>query len=372
MKKEVWNRGSFINKKYYAGSFVYNNEGIEYILFDEGRLTPKADETYQYEYFLCDHLGNTRVVFTGQEEGLAVLQESHYYPFGMEFMGTSSTTMNVENFYKYNGKELQDDGFDLDGNGVYESRLLWYDYGARFYDAQIGRFHTIDPLAEKYSFQTPFAYAANNPIRFIDYNGLGPDNPSKRQKKAEANFAIAYPKAALTIGFKYNRDGSTITDYAGNFSINAAKDNLSTGEGTQRNAVRHGVWQAMITQKFDSDIAAAAGFAHEGFTVPEVGVTSEGYTVSGTSKEKLSEADGMADLLNNIIGQTIGENNPEETNVGLTKLVLDEFKENGMWTVTETQSCYTITKTKITDEQHKKAIKNVQTLRENGLQTQIN
>jgi len=171
LKKEVWNSGSLICEKYYAGSFVYNNEGIEYILFDEGRLTPKADGTYQYEYFLCDHLGNTRVVFTGQEEGLAVLQESHYYPFGMEFMGTPGTTMNVENFYKYNGKELQDDGFDLDENGIYESRLLWYDYGARFYDPAIGRFHTIDRFADKYYSLSTYQYGANSPVRFIDVNG---------------------------------------------------------------------------------------------------------------------------------------------------------------------------------------------------------
>jgi RHS repeat-associated protein len=69
-----------------------------------------------------------------------------------------------ENKYLYNGKELQDDVFA-------GSSLNWFDYGARFYDPQIGRFTTQDAFAEKYISMTPYQYGANSPINFIDING---------------------------------------------------------------------------------------------------------------------------------------------------------------------------------------------------------
>ncbi|MBI9038275.1 MAG: RHS repeat-associated core domain-containing protein [Bacteroidales bacterium] len=119
--------------------------------------------TYEYQYFIKDHLGNTRVNFT---ENGNIIQEDAYYPFGMQMNGLCyETGTDFLNKNLYNGKELQDD-----------FGLGWYDYGARFYDAQIGKWHSVDPFAEGYYSLSPYNYTMNNPILFIDPNGMFVDN----------------------------------------------------------------------------------------------------------------------------------------------------------------------------------------------------
>lgn len=87
-----------------------------------------------------------------------VLEESHYYPFGLTL--TSMGAGVTEQAYKYNGKELETK-FDLQT----------YEYGARQYNSQIGRWNGVDPLAAKYFSISPFAYVANNPVKFVDPDG---------------------------------------------------------------------------------------------------------------------------------------------------------------------------------------------------------
>ncbi len=116
-----------------------------------------------------------------------VVQKDDYYPFGLSIEGLSSKRENtLTNKYLYNGKELQAD-FGLD----------WFDYGARMYDAEIGRWNHIDPLADKYEAISPYTYALNDPINAIDpdgrliifVNGFMPNQwLSSDNRKTVANF----------------------------------------------------------------------------------------------------------------------------------------------------------------------------------------
>ena len=144
---------------------MYENNQLQFILTSEGRIMMQNEGTYEYQYFLKDHLGNTRI--TMNQNG-TLLQEDAYYPFGMNIAGLSYSDVGPENKYKYNGKRCTkrsrselEDKFGLD----------WYDYGARFYDAVLGRWYVIDSKAEKYIATTPYAYAVNIPVLFIDPDG---------------------------------------------------------------------------------------------------------------------------------------------------------------------------------------------------------
>jgi RHS repeat-associated protein len=133
-------------------------------------ITYDAAAGYQYQYFLKDHLGDTRVTF---DQTGTVLQTNAYDPFGYTIAELSHSTFaqGEGNKYLYNDYlrkqiPLQD-----------EFGLEWLDYGARFYDASVGRWWSVNPLAEKSRRWSPYTYCYNNPLRFIDPDGMSATKP---------------------------------------------------------------------------------------------------------------------------------------------------------------------------------------------------
>ena len=165
LQKTVKENGQPDKNTWYIGGMVYNDNGLELIHTDEGRAVPNGSGSFRYEYHYKDHLANTRLAFSDLDNNNVVdineiIQVEHYYPFGMRFYGLGTPQVGPQHKYKYNGKEFQD-AFGLD----------WYDYGARFYDPALGRWHAMDPHADRYSEYTPYNYVYSNPMNGIDEDG---------------------------------------------------------------------------------------------------------------------------------------------------------------------------------------------------------
>jgi RHS repeat-associated protein len=168
---------------YLSGGIEYRQNGtgvkrVESVFHVEGRYyntNVDASNTlaWRREYNIKDHLGNTRVVIsdrnangvldiTSTASTSDVLQENHYYAFGLGFEGpwVQNDAASRDNKYQYNGKELNDD-FGLN----------WSDYGARWYDAAIGRWGGVDLLSSKFSSWSPYNYVLCNPMQNTDPDG---------------------------------------------------------------------------------------------------------------------------------------------------------------------------------------------------------
>ena len=145
-----------------GGSLVMEDGMIDKFLFNGGyasaSMTSPTTYTFSFYYYNQDHLGNNREVV---DSAGTVKQITHYYPFGTPYADPSTILNPSLQPYKYNGKEL-DRMHGLDT----------YDYGARQYNPVTARWDRMDPLCEKYYSVSPYAYCGNNPVRFIDSDGL--------------------------------------------------------------------------------------------------------------------------------------------------------------------------------------------------------
>src|SRR5690606_22445587 len=196
IKKEV-NDGTQINTTAYQDGFQYSNNLLEFFPTAEGYVkTTRQSSGYDFNYVFnhTDHLGNIRLRYTQHPETGAteILQEDHYYPFGLKHKGynnehfvfslesndgitlvPATLTAGDGYKYKYQGQEHQD-----------EFGLNWDSFKWRNYSPDLGRFWVVDPLADhpKQVGTSPYAFVANNPLRYIDPTGMIWEDPKQAEK----------------------------------------------------------------------------------------------------------------------------------------------------------------------------------------------
>jgi RHS repeat-associated protein len=172
LSKMVQN-GSNTTLTEYAGNYVYvkingGTSQLQYAGQPEGYVAHNAG-IFSYVYQYTDHLGNVRLSYTDANRNGSVavgeiIEENNYYPFGLKHKGYNSLTSSLGNPYHklgFQGQELQED-----------LGLNWSSFKWRNYDPALGRFFSIDPLAEKYQFMTPYQFSSNQPIHAPELEGM--------------------------------------------------------------------------------------------------------------------------------------------------------------------------------------------------------
>ncbi|WP_188463096.1 RHS repeat-associated core domain-containing protein [Marivirga lumbricoides] len=175
----------------------------------------------------------------------AVIQEESYYPFGMSQHYSYQRELTKEQRYTYNGKE-----------SITDLGLGWLDFGARMYDAALGRWFNIDPMAEKMYSQSTYNYAFNNPMLFVDPDGMFPIIIHVRSFVPTKRFVLYNQFAGDNRGFSANNSAKSRLHQRTFYDTDNPNQFNSTAEGT----FSHSSYGAMgYSRGYVDDLAASSG-----------------------------------------------------------------------------------------------------------------
>lgn len=202
--------GNYTSTTSIDGVFEYKTDGTDeqntlHVMNDKSRIATIrigddfGDTTPEIKYVLEDHLGNSTSEI---DENGTLIEKEEYYPFGE----TSFASYQKKRF-KYNGKERDE-----------ESGL--YNYGMRYYSAWACRFVSVDPLRDKYPWYTPYQYAGNKPVNYIDRDGAEEDQKVSAQQHIVSGTYVVSEEVLNNVDLKkleadvnkiYNTGGETIS-----------------------------------------------------------------------------------------------------------------------------------------------------------------
>jgi RHS repeat-associated protein len=260
----------------YAGNYIYENNALKYFNLPEGYFevtstsgNVNGDYVYQYK----DHLDNIRLSYKKSGSNTVIVSEKNYYPFGLKHKGyNTGSSSHLAEKKGFISAELQE-----------ENNINWYDVTARNYDPALGRWMNLDPLAEKMRRHSPYNYAFNNPVYWIDPDGMEPQesiDPKIEKKSSSVTTYTAVRGREGVHEYKTINRESTVTSIYSKDSEGNTVINKTTESRTTTSIVRV---RAVVNSEGNNDVVLEASTQTIESSITESKITVRDNDMGGTS-----------------------------------------------------------------------------------------
>ncbi len=287
--RKVVNDGGNVTTTDYAGSYQYVNNDLKFINnIEDGYVYPKSGGGYGYVYYYTDQLDNIRLSYTDADgngsinPSTEIIKEANFYPFGLVHKGYNSVVNPIgSSFHKYDyqNQERQD-----------ELGLNWLQFKYRMYDPALGRFVSIDPLADSYVHNATYAFAENKVIKYNELEGLEItlnkfDKLSRDNRQGFEGHAVFLANAGLSVV----NGAIDIFNYAGDLDrADQAEGGFGRGAGTKLVNDAINVKNSIVDYATNTSLSEFGSDVVNVVTDPNTSEDAIGGFVSGAAFSKIS------------------------------------------------------------------------------------